>query len=366
LGLGLSAVVALTGVIGAAAHEGEFAGGEETYSGGGYDAVTYASAPYQVYYDGDVYTYATGEDGKGYYQVYDGEWSEPYAYDDQPVDYHWEPGAVSINEQQYVFYAGTDGKYYHNTYDGNDWTGWEDVSGEYTFVEAPFAYDYAGDVWLYGVADDSYLYYKYWDSDAKEWTEWAPVSADYQAGAYQPHAVTWEGYNNVFWTGADGKVYWNRYSDESGEWTGERQIPYESEEYTYVTAPYAVPYEPTGELFAYAVTEDGKPNWNTFDGSEWSGWREYEDEYPATGAYQPYAYVYEDVQFVYVTADDGHAYYVNFDGEGHSEWYDLGENYAYQVSNYEYDDTYYLAYTGETGYLYYKEYQVAEDEDDGY
>ena len=68
------------------------------------------------------------------------------------------------------------------------------------------------------------------------------------------------------------------------------------------------------------------------------------------------------------TAKDGRAYYTTYDGESWDEWYDLGENYAYEVSSYEYGDGYYLTYTGENGYQYYKEYEYAagEEEDDGY
>jgi hypothetical protein len=370
-GVALGAVVTLGGVLGAFAHDeyGEFGEAEKLASGGAYEEYEYAYSPYPVYYEEDVYLYATGKEGEAQYYTYDGEWSEPYVIEEAPVKYQWDAAAVSINGNQYAFYAGEDGKYYHAAYDGSAWGGWEDVSGEYEFVAAPFAYDYAGDVWLYGVATDDYLYYKYWESDTGEWTEWAQVSADYTSGAYQPYAVTWNDYNNVFWTGEDGYVYWNRYSDESGEWTGEKQLPYEADEYTYAYPPYAVGYGKTDQLFAYAITEDGVPNWNTFSEDEgWSGWKPYDAEYPGTGYDQPYAYVYGDIQYVFITADDGHAYYATYDGEAHSDWTDLGENYAYQVATYEYDGDYYLTYTGENGYLYYKGYAAGEpeEEDDDY
>jgi hypothetical protein len=44
IGLGLSAVVALTAALGAAAQEGEFSAGEETYAGDGYGAVKFVAA----------------------------------------------------------------------------------------------------------------------------------------------------------------------------------------------------------------------------------------------------------------------------------------------------------------------------------
>src|SRR3712207_4051008 len=83
------------------------------YGGGGQiggDEYEYAAAPYAIGYDGEVYEYATGEDGKGYYTTYDGEeWSSWEGWDDQTADYQWQPTAVVLGDSQYVFYDGADG-----------------------------------------------------------------------------------------------------------------------------------------------------------------------------------------------------------------------------------------------------------------
>jgi hypothetical protein len=367
VGVALGATVTLAGVLGALADSyGEWSEGKEAYKGGGYEEYKYAAAQYPVYYEDAVYTYSTGEDGKAYYSTYEGgEWSEPYAYEEQPADYKWEPAAVAYGDYQYAVYAGEDGKYYYSAYDGSEWSGWEDISGEYEFAYSPYANVYGDYVYVYGTATDGYVYYKTYDGT--EWSEWAPVNEEYKAGPYEPYAYEWGGYNNVFWTGEDGKVYWNRYSAETEEWTGEKQLPYAAEEYEYQYAPYAIGYSVDDTLYAYAVTTEGQPHWNTFDGESWSGWKAYESEYGYEAAYQPYAYEYNEVQYIYTTAKDGHAYYTTYDGETWDEWYDLGENYKYEVSSYEYEDAYYLTYTGENGYQYYKEYKYAgEEEDDGY
>jgi hypothetical protein len=361
LGVGLGVAVMLGGVLGTLA-AGEF-GDAEKISGGGED-YEYAYSPYPVSHEQDVYLYTTTKDGKAQYYTYDGEkWSDPYEFEDQPATYTWDPVAVSHGGKQYLFYGTEDGKYYHSAYDGEAWGDWEDLSGDHKFVEAPYANKYGDDnIYLFGAASDGYLYYSAWSEDG--WSDWEAVNEEYKSGKYQPHAVDWGGYENVFWTGEDGYVYWNRY--DGTEWTGEKQLPYQDEEYKYAYAPYAVGYEKTGQLFTYAITEDGTPNWNTFSEDEgWSGWRPYDAEYPGEGYYQPYAYVYDDLQYVFITAKDGHAYYATYDGTEHSDWTDLGDNYDYQIGSYESGDDYYISYTGKNYYLYYKAY-AAEEEDDGY
>lgn len=368
VGVALGTTVLVSGVLGVLADDayGEYGEGKKIASGGAYEEYEYAYTAYPTYYEEDVYYYATSTDGKAHYYTYDGGWGEPYVYEEQPVDYKWEPSAVTWGDAQYVFYAGEDGKYYHSRYDGSEWTAWEDVSGEYEFVEAPYACQHGDYVYVYGVATDGYVYYKTWGEDGA--SEWAPVNEQYKAGAYQPYAVEWGGYYNVFWTGEDGYVYWNRYDAETEEWTGEKQLPYAAEEYEYASAPYALAYSKDETLYAYAYTADGQPHWNTFkEGEGWSGWKGYEAEYTWTAKGQPYAYEYEEVQYIYTVADNGHAYYSTYDGETRGEWTDLGENYGYEVANYEYEDAYYLTYTGENGYLYYKEYKAGEEKkDDGY
>jgi len=333
--------LALSAALTALAYDGSFEGGGQV-SG---DAYTYAAAPYAVSYQDAVYEYATGEDGKGYYTVYDGQaYSEWAGWDDQPADYQWEPVACVSGDWNYVFYAGTDGHLYWNGYDGAAWSGWEDVAGEYEFAYAPYAYEYDDAVHLYGAATDGNVYYKSYDGT--EWTEWAAINDEYLAGAYQPYAVEWGDYDNVFWTGEDGKVYWNRY--DGTEWTGARDLPYEADEYEYAAAPYAIGYSEDDSLYAYAVSAYGVPYWNVFDGEAWTGWAAYEAEFPATAQYQPSAYEYEGVQHLVVAADDGHAYYTTYDG-AYGEWEDLGENYTYDPHQYAYGDGLYLTYTGTDG-----------------
>ena len=364
--LALGAAVTMSGVLGALADDayGEYGKAEKIASGGEYAEYEYAYNAVPVYHEEEVLLYATSKEGEAHYYTYDGGWGEPYVFEDQPVSYQWEPAAVAHGGKQYLFYIGEDDKYYHNNYDGADWTGWEDLSGEYTFAAPPYANKYGDDlVFAYGVADDGYVYYKTWAEGG--WSEWAPVNESANAGEYQPYAIEWGGYNNVFWTGDDGYVYWNRYDPATESWTGEKQLPYEADEYEYTSAPYALGYSVDDTLYAYAFTADGQPHWNTFDGEGWSGWKGYESEYSWEAAYQPYAYEYDGVQYIYTTAKDGHAYYTTYDGEAYSDWTDLGENYGYEVSAYEYDGTQNITYTGENGYLYYKEYAAGE-EDSGY
>ncbi len=356
IALALGATVSLGGILGAFAADGTFDEGGQV-KGGGYEDYEYAASPYEITYDDTVYIYGTGTDGKGSYVTYDGsEWGDYYAWEDQEAVYAWDPAAVVYNDSNYVFYGSEDGGIYHNGYDGSEWSGWENLAGEYKFAAAPYTYVYEDTLYLYAVAEDSYLYQKTYDGS--DWSDWAPVNDDYEAAWYQPYAVEWGGYNNVFWTGKDGKVYWNRYNEDG--WTGAKDLPYEADVYEYADSPYAIGYSEDDTIYAYANTKDGAPNWNTFDGESWSGWKAYEAEVPAKTKGQPHAYEYEGVQHLIVSAEDGHAYYTTYDGS-YGEWADLGDNYAYDPYTYEYEDSYYLTYTGENGYLYYKEYKAGEE-----
>ena len=196
-----------------------------------------------------------------------------------------------------------------------------------------------------------------------EWSDWTAINDGYEAGAYQPYGVDWGGYNNVFWTGADGKVYWNRHDGEA--WTGAKALPYAEDEHAYASAAYAIGYSEDEKLYAYAITEDGAPNWNVFDGEGWSGWQAYKAKLPAKAQYQPNAYEYDGVQHLIVTGVDGHAYYTTYDGQ-YGEWQDLGDNYDYDPYQYEYNDKHYLTYTGTDSYIYYKAYGADGGDEDGY
>ncbi len=188
------------------------------------------------------------------------------------------------------------------------------------------------------------------------------MSEDYAAGDYQIYANEWDGYNNVFYTGDDAKVYWDRYDGE--QWAGVKVIDAAPQDFSY--APYAAAYSVEKKLYAYATGTDGTPYYNAFEeGKGWSGWDAYEYEYPAKAKYQPSAYEYDGKQHIVYTGDDGHAYYASYDGE-YSEWQDLGDNYDYDPYQYEYQDGYYLTYTGTDEYVYYKAYAVDGKEGDGY
>jgi hypothetical protein len=175
--------------------------------------------------------------------------------------------------------------------------------------------------------------------------------------------VAWGEYENVFWTGADGKVYWNRY--DGSAWTEAKALTGDG---SYDSAPYAIGYSPEQKLYAYAVSAEGAPYWNVFaEGEGWTGWQAYQAQTPAPVQYQPHAYEYDGVQHLVLTGTDGHAYYTTYDGQ-YAEWADLGDNYAYDPSTYEHADGYYLTYTGQDGKVYYKTYEAdaGEEEDDGY
>lgn len=339
--------------------QGTFDGGKEIAAGGGYGGVEYAAAPYTIDYNGTTYYYGTGEDGKGGYATYDGSaWSDWYSYEDQPAEYGWQPAAVTYNDWQYVFYTGKDGKLYANGYDGAAWSGWQDQAGEYQFAAAPYADVYGEAVHLYGTDTTGGVYHKSYDGTA--WSEWGPINEDYVAAKdYEPHAVSWGEYENVFWTGEDGKVYWNRYDGTA--WTGAKALTGDG---TYASAPYAIGYSGDDKIYAYAISADGAPYWNTFvEGEGWSDWQAYKSPVPTKVTYQPYAYEYDGVQYLYISGEDGYAYYTTYDGQ-YAEWTELGDNYAYEPQSFVYGDDYYLAYTGKDGKAYYQSYTL--EADDGY
>src|SRR5690606_8072215 len=118
-----------------------FSGGGKAGQDDAYAAHKYTAAPAYANYNNTAYLYGTAEDGKGYWATYDGAtWSPYQAWETQPVNYKWEPAAVTYGTAQYVYYAGENGKYFQNTYDGAAWSGWQDTSGAYTYVAAPYAY----------------------------------------------------------------------------------------------------------------------------------------------------------------------------------------------------------------------------------
>ncbi len=349
--LGLTVVLFVTPV---SAQEAAFAGGGSVDG----DAYTFAAGPFALVYQDTLYEYATGEDGQGYYTTYvEGEgYTDWGGWADQPADFQWQPTAVDFNGNQYVFYNGTDGGIYHNAYDGSAWSGWENLAGEFTFPYAPFANAFEDGVYLYAVTDTGDLHYKVWSGG--EWSAWEAINEEDEAGPYQPYALDWDGYENVFWTGADGTVYWNRYDGE--EWSGARALPDADDAIAFGYSPFAVGYEPEEALYAYAISEDGAVYFNVFEGDAWSGW-ETVGEAPAEVKNQPSVSVYDGVQHMVYTGEDGHAYYVSYDGDW-GDWQDLGDNYAYDPFQYEYEGNLYLTYVGTDGEAYVKPYGGGGDE----
>jgi hypothetical protein len=316
----------------------------------------FASSTYNVTVDDTLYQYATGEDGTAYYTTFDGsEWSDWETWYSQPAKYKADPAPVYYNDASYVTYYGEDGKYYFAG-DGGEWT---DISGDYTFKTAPYANVYNDKLYIYGVADDGYVYWV--DYNGSEWGAWGEIGGE-TTGAYEVYAVDWNDYNNVFWTSDDGHVYWNRW--DGSEWTGAKALP---NSIAFDGAPYAAGYAPEKKLYAYSVTAEGQPAWTSFaEGEGWADWTAY-DGIEGKVKNQPNVYVYDDVQHIVYTGDDGHAYYTEYAGEWTGEWADLGENYAWDPYQYEYDGDLYLTYTGENGNVYTKAYAAGgEEEDDGY
>jgi len=341
---GLTAVLVGTTISGVLAFDGEYGKGSKV-GGGDYKASTYA-----VTADDTLYQYATGTDGSAYYTTYDGEkWAEWSAWESQPSKYTYDPAPVVYADETYVTYRGEDEKYYLSV-GGGEWT---DISGKWTFKYAPYANVYGEKLYIYGVGNDGYVYWKHYDG--AEWSKWAEIG-EQTTSAYEVYAVDWNGYDNVFWTSEDGSVYWNRW--DGSEWSGTKAL---SGDYKVQYAPYAVGYAPEKKLYAYAVTEDGAPAWNVFtEGEGWSDWKPYEG-LATKVKNQPNAYVYEDVQHLVFTGADDHAYYTEYDGAWSDEWADLGDNYAWDPYQYEYDGGLYLTYTGKNGSVYVKEYEAAGD-----
>ena len=317
----------------------------------------FASSAYNVTVDDTLYQYATGKDGYAYYATFDGqEWTDWTGWEAQPVNYQYDPAPVVYKETSYVTYAGEDGKYYFSAGSGE----FTDISGDYTFKCAPYANVYGDKLYIYGVAENGYVYWI--DYNGSTWGTWGEIGGE-TTSAYEVHAVEWDGYNNVLWTDDDGYVHWNRWDGTS--WSGAKQLP--DEQYELASAPYAVGYEDDGKFYAHAVSKDGKPAWNAFDGEGWSGWKA-NDGFEYEVKNQPSVYAYDGAQHIVYTGADGHAYYTAFDGKSAGEWIDLGENYAWDPYQYEYDGDLYLTYTGENGGIYVKAYAAGgeEEEDDGY
>jgi hypothetical protein len=129
------------------------------------------------YYAPANYKFATGRDGKGYYQYYDGySWSDWYGWSDQPYYFHYKPVAVKYYDAIYVFYTGKDGYIYYNVYDGYGWSGWYRADGGYTFSYVSYANVADGYLYLYGVGGDGNAYYAYYDG--YNWSDWAPYYGD--------------------------------------------------------------------------------------------------------------------------------------------------------------------------------------------
>jgi hypothetical protein len=316
-------------------------------------SVTFAGGTYTTVANNTLYQYANDSTGSAYYNTYDGTaWSGWTAYEQQPAKSSYDPCPVTYNDASYAYYTGDDGYLYQQSWDAAKAPVWEDVSGDYTYAAAPYASVYEDTVHLYGVANDGYVYHKPY-SEAVGWGTWEPVN-DPAAPAKtdaKPVAVSWADHDNVFWTGEDGYVYWNRYNYANQTWTGAKQIP---SDYTFAGTPYAVGYAPETSLYAYGVNVDGVPVYNKFDGSAWAGWQQYQVTWTST--YQPNAYVYEDTQHVIYTAADAHAYYTTYSGGTWGEWQDLGPNYGYGAYQYSYADGLYLTYTGEDGQIYTRTY----------
>lgn len=347
----LAGALVAGGALSAAAQSGGYGEPVQIGEDGGYE---FAYSPYVSVSDDTAYQYATGADGQAYYTTYDGtDWAAWAGYADQPGDVTYDPVAVDYDGASHAFYTGKGGELYHVYADAyGDYT-WEDVAGDYTFAAAPTA-TYAYDaIQLYGYADDGYIYHASW-ADGAGWSDWEPVNdADSPAKAgTAPYAVTWGDRDNVFWTGASGKVWWNRYA-EDGTWSG--PVAVNGDDYTFADATYAVGYSADESLYAYSATSDGVPAYNTFDGDGWSGWTTADTEWTAA-AYQPSAYEYDGAVHVAYTGDDGHGYYASYADGTWSEWYDLGANYGWDTYQYEYDGGLYLTYTGEDGGAYYRAY----------
>lgn len=316
---------------------------------GDYSEFIYSS--YAITVDDSVYQYATGKDGNAYYATYDGSsWSAWQSWDNQPATFTYDPAPVAYDGESWAFYTSEDGKVYQVAVDAYGAAVWEDVSGDYSYGSAPYAVTHDGTLSLYATGTDGNVYHRAY-SAAEGWGTWAAINDGYTAKAgSEPYAVSWDEQENVFWTGDDGKVYWNRYR---GSWSGAVALAGDG---SYEYAPYVVGYAPEEALYAYAVSADGAPAYNVFDGEAWGGWQRYGVDWSAKG--QPSAYATDDgVQHVAYTAEDGHAYYTSYeDGAWSADWQDLGENYAWDTYQYEYNGELYLTYTGEDGSVYYREF----------
>lgn len=339
---GLTAIM-LGGTLGGVLADGTF-GDPKKLDGDGYSEYSLKSSTYAVTAGDTLYQYGTGEDGNAYYTTYDGEaWSNWESWGEQPAKYVSDPAPVVYNDKAYSVYKGEDDKYY---FGGDDWT---DISGTHTFKWAPWANTYDEKLYAYGTdANDSYVYWV--DYDGAEWGKWGNISEEYTSN-YSVYAIDWDGYNNVFWTDADGTTYWNRYDGTA--WSGAKALP---GDYKVKSAVWAHEYD--GDLYAVGTGDKGESLYNVFDGDGWSGWAALDGDYAAKD--QPAAYVCEDALQIVYTADDGNAYHYSYDGEW-SEAQDLGKGYAYDPYLYNYNDGCFLTYTSDNGYAYVKQFAGGED-----
>ncbi len=340
------AALALGSRLDLTAAQSTFADGTQVGDG----SQTFSGGTYAISKDDYVYQYATGADGYAYYTEYDGaDWSGWTQAGETAVG--WDPAPAYYDGSTHAYYTGTDEYLYQVSWDSYGEAQWEDVSGGYTYQAAPWA-TYDDDyVYLYATASDGYVYHKAYDGSA--WGDWYAVNETPAKTDAKPYSVAWDGYENTFWHGEDGYIYWNRYSHADGTWTGAKQIP---SDYTFGCNAYAIGYKPEESLYAYSSTAEGGPVYNVFDGSGWSGWQPIEADWTAT--YSPNVYYWNDAQHVVYVDDSYHAYYTWYGADGWAAdgWYDLGDNYGYDTWQYSWGDDLYLTYTGENGNIYYKTY----------
>ena len=306
IALALGATVTLGGVLGAFAADGTFDEGGQVKSGG-YEEYEYAAGPVRGRPTTDTSTPTrpartarattsptTAPSGASY-----------YTWEDQPADYKWEPAAVTYGESQYVFYAGEDSKYYLQRLRRLRVGGWEDISGEYEFAVRPVRQRLR--------RLPLRLRHRHRRLRLRTSPTTAPSGRTGRRSTrttrppVPAYAIEWDGYNNVFWTGKDGKVYWNRYDgDRSGPAPRRCRT---AEEYEYADAPYAIGYRGRHALRLRHRPRTAPRTGTPSTARAGAGGRPTRPRLRGRGQVPAERLRLRGVQHVVYTAEDGHAYY---------------------------------------------------------
>lgn len=106
-------------------------------------------------------------------------------------------------------------------------------------------------------------------------------------------------------------------------------------------------------VYQYATDSEGTAWYNSYDGSEWSGWA-YDEDQPAVVTYDPAPVYHNGSSYVFYTGDAGEMYYVTGTDSGSPAWTDIAGDYTFDSAPAasDYDGQVDLYATADDGYVY--------------